>query len=269
MNTRFCRERAVADVGSVAVGRPVQQFVEHAAGVSECTQALGRHTGFKAIGERRLQQQRRDDRRQVGVAAALADTVQRPLHLANARADGGERIRNRVLGVIVSMDSKIAAWNHRGDIRNNPLDLVGKRAAVGIAQHDPARASLKCRACHSQGVIAVGFVAVEKVLAIYHRFPACRDAGPNRRVDAREVIRVGRSEGDADMVIPRLGDEADRRAFGRQRCLEAAVVFNRPASALDHAECGQSRARHRGRGIEQLGVDGICARKPAFDVIEP
>ena len=83
-----------------------------------------------------------DERDQVGVAAALAEPVDRALYLARARAHGGERIGNRVVGVVVAVDAEALAGNALGRGGDDALDLVRQRAAVGVAQHDPARARL-------------------------------------------------------------------------------------------------------------------------------
>ena len=55
-------------------------------------------SGFKANVGMRLTE--------IGVAAALAETIQRALHLPHAGADGGERIGDRVAGVVVGMDAE-------------------------------------------------------------------------------------------------------------------------------------------------------------------
>ena len=86
VNAGLGRERALAHIWRVTVGRAVQDLVEHAARVRELAQPLGRDAGFEAIGELALQQQRRNDRRHVGVAAALAEPVERALDLAAAGA---------------------------------------------------------------------------------------------------------------------------------------------------------------------------------------
>ena len=46
-------------------------------------------------------------RDQVGIAAALADAVQRALDLAHAGLDGGERIGDRLAGVVMGVDAEI------------------------------------------------------------------------------------------------------------------------------------------------------------------
>ena len=71
-------------------------------------QRLGVDAGLEALGEVRLQRQRRDERDEIGVAAALAEAVQRALHLPRAGADRGERIGDRVAGVVMGVDAETA-----------------------------------------------------------------------------------------------------------------------------------------------------------------
>ena len=63
------------------------------------------HADLETLGEFLLQLQRRDDRDQIGIAAALAEAVERALDLARAGAHGGERIGHRLLGIVVRVDA--------------------------------------------------------------------------------------------------------------------------------------------------------------------
>ena len=204
------RERAFADVGRVAVGRAVQHLVEHAAGVRQRAQPLRRHAGLEVVGELALQQQRRDDRGEVGVAAALADAVERALDLAAAGAHRHQRVGDGVLGVVVGVDAEVRARHDLGDLGDDALDLVRQRAAVGVAQHDPARAGLVGGARHGERIVAVALVAVEEVLAVDHRLALRLDDRLHRLLERLEVLLVGDAERDAHVIVPRLGDEADR-----------------------------------------------------------
>ena len=71
--------------------------------------AEGRELG-EALGRRRCgspsSAQRRDDRDQVGVAAALAVAVDRALHEAGALLDRGEAVGDGALGVVVGVDAR-------------------------------------------------------------------------------------------------------------------------------------------------------------------
>ena len=105
-------------------------------------------------------------RDQVGVAAALADAVERALDLAHAGAHRGQRIGDRLFGVVVGMDAEMVARHMRHDLRDDRLDLVRQRAAIGVAQHDPARAVLVGGLGAGERVVGIGLVAVEEMLAV-------------------------------------------------------------------------------------------------------
>ena len=113
-----------ADIGRVPVRRAVEQFVEGARDVGDLPQRLRRDAGLETLGEFGLQSQRRDEGHEIGVAAALAEAVQRALHLPRAGADGGERIGDRVAGVVVGVDAETFAGNDARDLADDALDLM-------------------------------------------------------------------------------------------------------------------------------------------------
>ena len=112
--------------------------------MGELAQRFRRDAGLEALGEFGLQRQRRDQRHEIGVAAALAEAVQRALHLPRAGADGGERIGDRVVGVVVGVDAELFAGNDARDLADDALDLVRQRAAVGVAQAPPSARRRRC-----------------------------------------------------------------------------------------------------------------------------
>ena len=116
------------------------------ADLGQRSELIVRHADVERIGVILLQEQRRDDRDEIGVAAALAKPVQRALDLPGARAHRGERIRDRVLGVVMRVDADAVMRDVLGDLGDDALDLMWQRAAIGVAEDDPARASLVGRA---------------------------------------------------------------------------------------------------------------------------
>ena len=111
MDAGLGRERAVADVGRMAVGRAVENLVERARDMGEAGELVVGNADLETLGELGLELQRRDDRHQVGVAAALAEAVERALDLAGAGAHRRERVRHRLLGVVVGVDADVVAGN--------------------------------------------------------------------------------------------------------------------------------------------------------------
>ena len=83
----------------------------------------------------------RDDRGEVGVAGPLAEPVQRPLDVAGAGVHRGHRVGDGTSGVVVAVDADRDVTAHVGvDHADDLLDLVRQRAAIGVAEHDMARA---------------------------------------------------------------------------------------------------------------------------------
>ena len=114
-----------------------------------------------------LQREVRDDRREVAVAGALAVPVDRALHLHRATAHAGERVRDTRAAVVVQMDRDADVAPEVGDdLAHDPFDVVRERAAVRVAQHQPARARLRRAFEHAQRELGVARVAVEEVLGV-------------------------------------------------------------------------------------------------------
>ena len=134
--------------------------------VRQRLELLVRDRDLELVRKFRLQLQGRDDRDQIGVAAALAEAVERALDLARAGAHRRERIRHRLLGVVMRMDADMVAGHMLHHLADDRLDLVRQRAAIGVAQHHPARARLVRRPGAGERVFGVGLVAVEEVLAV-------------------------------------------------------------------------------------------------------
>ena len=124
MNAGLGGEGAFADIGRVAVGRAVEPLVERVRDMRRASASCASDTPIsKRSRVFRLQLQRRDDGNQIGVAAALAQAVERALDLARAGAHRGEGIGHRLLGVVVGVDGDVVAGDrlaHRADDRLRP-----------------------------------------------------------------------------------------------------------------------------------------------------
>ncbi len=72
------------DIGRLGFGRAVQQLVEIVGKLRQALQRLAIDAGLEALVIGGLQQKRRYDGDEIGVAAAFADAVQRALDLAHA-----------------------------------------------------------------------------------------------------------------------------------------------------------------------------------------
>jgi hypothetical protein len=175
--------------------------------------------------------------------------------------------------VVVGVDAEVRARHVLDDVGDDRLDFVRQRAAVGVAQHDPARARVERGLGDGQRVVAVALVAVEEVLTVDHALRTGRAHGGDTFGDAREVLVVGDAEGDADVIVPGLGDEAGSlgptQFYGLQGALEARVVGDRASGPLGHAEGGENGAALKlRRAVEQRCIGVVGAGIAALDVVE-
>ena len=64
------------------------------------------------------------------------------------------------------VNADVVAGNVLQHFADDLFDLMWQRAAVGVAQNDPTRASLVGRFRAGDRVVRIGLVAVEEMLAI-------------------------------------------------------------------------------------------------------
>ena len=95
-------EGVAADVGLVGVRSQVAELVDEVGGLGQARELRGRDH-FEA----HLQLQCRQDRDEVGVAAALAVAVDRALYKTGALAYRRQRVGDAALGVVVDMDADL------------------------------------------------------------------------------------------------------------------------------------------------------------------
>ncbi len=235
--------------------------------MGDLAQSLRRHAGLETLRKLRLQSQGGDETDKIGVAAALAKTIQRALHLPHAGADGGERIGDRVAGVVVGMDAETCARNDARDLADDAFDLIGQRSAVGVAEHRPARAGVDRGARAGERIFRIGLVAVEEMLAIDHRLAARADRRLHAVGDGLEVLVERAAQRDMDVIVPRLGDIDDRVGVGGEKTSKAWIIGGRAAGPLGHAE-GAEAGAVGGLLFEEFGVERIRARIAALDIVD-
>ncbi len=257
-----------ADIWRLRIGGAVDQIVKLVAHPRQLPEPVAVDAHFEAVGIERLQQQRRDQRHQIGVAAALADAIERALDLARTGFDGGERIGDRLAAVVMGMDAEPIAGNAGSNYLRNDIAHFGRLgAAIGVAQHHPAGAGIVGGFCAGERIVAVGLEAVEEMLAIDHRFAAGGNGALDRIADAGEVFLVGRAERDTHVIVPALGDEADRVGLGFEQRGKARIVRGRHPWPARHAEAdegGTLRALFR----EEFGVGRVGAGIAALDIVD-
>ena len=222
----------------------------------------------KAIGKLALQPQRRDQRTQIGVAAALAEPVQRALDLPRAGAHRGQRIGDRLLGIVMGVDADVIAGNMFCHLADDGLDLVRHGAAIGVAQHHPARAGIVGRLGAGQREFRIFLVAVEEMLAVEHHLAARGLRGLHAVADRGEIFLVGGLERDPHLIGRRFCHKADRVGLGFQQRRQTRIVRGRAAGTPGHAERGKARVIELWLLGKEFGVGRIGAGIAALDIVD-
>src|SRR5690606_23229106 len=89
----------------------------------------------------------------------------------------------------------------------------------------------------------------------------------DRGRDRFEILLVGAAERDAHMVVPALGDEADRIRARLQHRSKSGIVRRRHAGAFGHTESHEFRPL-RALLLEKLRIGRIGAWIAALDIVE-
>ncbi len=255
------REGGVADIGLPGVRRLVGDVGDRERHMAQRGQLL--------VADQRpavLELQVRDDRGEVGVAGALAVAVHRPLHLADARLDRGDRVRDRATGVVVAVDAQFDA--HLGGGRDDVGHLAGQHPAVGVTQHDDLGAGVRGGADDREGIVSVGSVAVEEVLAVDEDVLAQPDQVGDGVVHHRQVLLQRGAQCVGDVPVVTLGDDADVLGAGIDQRLGQGIGGSAAASLAGRAEGDQTGIAELQlglRGLEEGGVVGVRARPATLD----
>ena len=106
-------ERVPPDPGLVGVRCEVADLVHHVRGLGERRELLVRHA-FVA----ELELEGRQDRHEVRVPAALAQPVHRALDETGSLLDGGDRVGDAALGVVVGVDPDSLRTKTRHGVRS-------------------------------------------------------------------------------------------------------------------------------------------------------
>ena len=269
MDTGLGRESRSANIGRVPVGRAIEQFVERVADLGQRRELFRRHADFKAIREVALQQKRRDQRYEIGVAAPFAKAVQRALNMPRSSEHGGERIGDRIAGVVMRVNAKMRSRDMLRYLRDDARDLMRERSAIGIAKHDPSGARRMGGLGDLQRVVFVGLEAVEEMLAIEDHLAARRPRRLDRLGYIFEIFLECAAERDMDMIIPGLAHEGDDIGLRREKAGDARIIGGGAARSFGHAEGREASALQLELLREKFRVERIGARITALDVIDP
>ena len=151
---------------------------------------------------------------------------------------------------------------------HDPLDVVRQRAAVGVAQHEPARARLHRAFEHPQAELGVALVAVEEVLGVEQHVAGprrCRNSTESR--DHRHALVERRAERFGDVVVPRLADDAHgadvRLDEVAQRVVAVDLALRPAASTRTRRACSSSSRSSAGARRNSSSSLGLAPGQPA------
>src|SRR5690606_24957618 len=108
----------------------------------------------------------------------------------------------RLSGVVVCVDAEAVTGYHLRDAPDDGADLLRQRAAIGIAQHDPAGAGFIGGPSAGERISRIRLVAVEEMLAVDHRLAPGADCGRHTVANRGEVLLIGRLQRNADVIVP-------------------------------------------------------------------
>jgi hypothetical protein len=248
-------EGVAADVGAVGVRRHVAELVEVVRGRGQAGQLL-----LTDHIEAHLQLQGRQDRGEVGVAAALAIAVDAALHEPGPGLDSRQRVGHGALGVVVGVDAELdSAAQLGGNSRGRLGDEGGKAAAVGIAEGDVLGARLGGGAHAFERVGRIVAIAVEEMLGVIHR-PLALGAQEGDRVgDHRQVLLAGDLDHLVDVQAPALANQADDRREALGEDAQCGVILGGEVATAGHPEGGDRRLLQleAGQQLEELRLLGV------------
>src|SRR5437870_33301 len=196
------REGALPDEGLALVGLQVGELVDQMGDLRELLQLRGRHAVIPV-----LQLQHRDHRHQVRVPAALAEAVDRALHLHAAVRDALEVLREADAQILAHLE--VPGLADDGDHRRLGAETEAEVAVVGGLH---ARAAGRAEGRHLRVLQPEALDGAEELLVARVRArPAALDV-----VDAEVVEPLG----DAQLVLEREGDVLGLRPVAQRRVVD-------------------------------------------------
>ena len=162
VDAAFVRKSAFAHVRLVVLDDEIRDLADVMRRFGQVLQ-VGRLDAVEA----HLELEIRDERDQIRVAATLAETVDRPLHVPRAGLDCRQRIGDAGARIVVGVDAQRRVDQTR-DFARDAGDFGRQRAAVGVAQHERACPGGVCRAQRLERVLGIRLVTVEKMFRVVH-----------------------------------------------------------------------------------------------------
>ncbi len=192
------RERRGPDIRSLGVEWTIQNLSNVIADRRETRQTTLRETRVS-----HLQLEIRDHGGEVGVSRALAETVQRALHVTHPCTHRCHGVGNRTTSVVVAMDSESRVG---ADVRTDGCDdvvhFVWQRSTVRVT-HDEMRRAVHDRSFgHLQREFRIAFVSVEEVFEVDEHAPTVSVEELHRVTDHCDAFLERRLQRRRDVIVP-------------------------------------------------------------------
>jgi hypothetical protein len=209
-------------------------------------------------------------RAEVQVAASLAKPVDRSLDLRRSHLDGGQRVGDGQLSVVVAVDPQSRPDNFL-DAPDRLADMARQPASVRIAENDPVRPTLLGGLEALQGELRIGPKAVKKVLRIEDDLRNPLFHVRDRIRDHFQIGLLADPQVILNVKVPRLSNQGHDRGIRLQKNLQAEILVRarpRPSGSPEGGDFGrlQLDPPHL---IEKVRVSLVGAGIPAFDIVHP
>jgi len=159
MDSALVGKRRISHIGLVLIGHEVRDLGHESRDPLEMAQTVSQHRTFH------LQFKIGNDRTEIGIAAPLADPVNRPLHLHHAGFDRHQRIRDGHFAIVVGVNPQGHGTLTPNDLANF-FDFPGHRSAVGVAENHPFGPGRDGLTNGLKRVVRIGLVPVKEMLRV-------------------------------------------------------------------------------------------------------
>ena len=268
VHSALVRERVASDVRCVGVGGEVEELVDEARGLAQRREL---RLGQALVAE--LELQARDDRDEVGVAAALAVAVDRPLHVGRAGLDRRERVGHPTAGVVVTVGPDLDAdvSERTCHLERRGGNAVRERSPVGVAAGHGLRSRLGRDHQALERIPRVVGIAVEEVLGVVDDALASCDEERDRIGDHAQVLLAIDPDHLLEVQGPRLTDEHDDRGEAPGQDPQSRVLLGTgvpPAGHPEGRDVGVLEALGREQR-EELELLRVRFGEPGLDHVDP
>jgi len=197
-----------------------------------------------------------------------AQPVQRALNLPRTGIDRRQTASHRIARIIMGMDRDVLAGNAAGDDSARDLaNLMGQRATIGVAQHDPTRARGIGRLQAIQSVSGVCLIAIKEMFGIKQGFAPLGHKMGKAVANAGHVFVQRDAQRSFDMKVMGFADQTHGRRVRIQHSGQHIIIFGAAPGAFCHTE-----GRERGTGlrprVEKGAVGRVRTGPAAFDIVE-